>query len=93
MKASATGKRRQDAVAEILRANGAPLRTTTRCLCRGRRASGKARAGLPHSKLGFVAVGVEPVEGVDGFGQLVAGTAGEAVGLAGEANQRSFDFE
>src|ERR1700758_1574114 len=38
-------------------------------------------------------MGVEPVQGVDGFGDLVAGAAAQAVGLAGEADEGGFDFE
>jgi len=36
-------------------------------------------------------MGVEPIEGVDDLGNLVAGAATQAVGLAGEADERRFD--
>ena len=49
-------------------------------LCARMRAKGYAMWRL------FFAVGVEPVLGVDDFGDLVGGAARETMGLAGEAD-------
>ena len=50
-------------------------------------------SGASNSKLVLFAMRVEPVERVDSLCELMAGAAGEAVGLAGEADKCAFDFE
>ena len=59
------------------------------------RARGKHRSeGPPLNKLArlFFVVGVEPVQGVDGFGKGVAGPSRESMGFAGETDEGGFDF-
>ena len=53
------------------------------------------RQTVPHRCLcsGLLAVRLEPVEGVDDLGDLMAGATAEAVGLAGEAHESGFHFQ
>jgi hypothetical protein len=59
----------------------------------GKRPQGSQEAlALRYRWLGLVAVGLEPVEGVDGLGDGVAGATREAVGFAGETDEGGFDL-